>query len=479
MKKQNFAVVKALAAAFLLCLACESFAAAPKYIFLMIGDGMSTPQRSMGEEFSRKAGLGDIAMNHLPFRASTRTYSANSVVTDSAASATAIACGVKTKNGMLGVDPATNRLESVAAVAKKAGRKVGIMTTVTIVHATPAAFYAHRSHRGMSYRIALDLVASGYDYFAGGGVYNKYDDKDSPGYRGNVFDLARKAGYTVSVGDVAAWKALKPGSKSWTVFTDNALPYSIDKDVRTPTLAEILKKGIEVLDGPEGFFIMCEGGKIDYAGHANDAATNIRDLIAFDEAVKVALAFQDAHPDDTLVITTGDHETGGLSVGLAGVGGAFRVELLANQTMSGEMFDEKVKKIVQDRNCEIAFEEIKPELEKAFGFVFPGPNADPANPMLLSPGEVESLRKAFEKDVGLMAKKIKDPAAYDAARKYIFTQTAKNVIAAHAGVAWSTGSHTALPTLTTAKGPGAKELLSGMTDNIEIGQRLKRLIRGE
>ena len=152
------------------CASAVAFAAAPKYVFVFIGDGMSTPQRLMAEDFSKRTGRGELAMNHLARRTETATKSANKVVTDSAAAATAIACGEKTDNGMLGMRPDGTRIESVAAVAKKAGRKVGIVTTVTIVHATPAGFYAHNRSRGDSRAIAMDLVKSGFDYFAGGGI---------------------------------------------------------------------------------------------------------------------------------------------------------------------------------------------------------------------------------------------------------------------------------------------------------------------
>jgi len=201
--------MKAISLAFVLASGAVC-AATPKYVFLFIGDGMSTPQRMVAEEFARKTGHGDLAMNHLPYQANTRTKSASSIITDSAAAATAIACGVKTDNGKLGVDPSTNRLVSVAEVAKKRGMKVGIVTTVTIVHATPAGFYAHVPARGMYYRIALDLVSSGFDYFAGAGVYDKFDDRRDPLYRGNVFELAKKAGVDLSGINVAVVQGLGP-----------------------------------------------------------------------------------------------------------------------------------------------------------------------------------------------------------------------------------------------------------------------------
>ena len=438
-------------------------AAAPKYVFVFIGDGMSTPQRMVAEEFSRQTGNGDLAMNHLPCQANTRTRSANAVVTDSAAAATAIACGEKTNNGMLGVLPDGRRVESVAEVAKRRGMKVGIATTVTIVHATPAGFYAHNANRGEAYQIALELVDSGFDYFCAGGVYSAWDDKRNPKYRGDVFELARKAGYTVVRDDLAAWKALKPGAKSWTVFGDYGMNFAIDADPSQPTPAEITRKGIELLDNEKGFFFMFEGGKVDYAGHANDAATNLRDVLALDGAVKVALEFQERHPDETLVVTTGDHETGGLSMGFAGIGGKFNVALLARQKTSVERFSNDFKKLVADRKGEISFDEIKPVLKEKFGLDN------------LTEDETAALAKAFAQDVENVRNKLKDTTSHDVARRYVFAQAAKNALNARAGVAWNSGGHTALPTFTTAKGAGA-ETLVGMEENSDIGRRLKELL---
>ena len=460
------------------CAALAAFslqAAAPKYVFVFIGDGMSTPQRMVAEEFARLTGRDEFAMNALPYQANTRTKSANAIITDSAAAATAIACGEKTNNGMLGVRPDGSRLESVAEVAKKRGMKVGIVTTVTVVHATPGGFYAHNRNRGLSYQIALDLVASGFDYFCAGGVYDKFDDGKDPKYRGNVFDLARKSGYTVNLDDRAGWSSLGPGSKSWSVFGSHGMQFAIDADGTQPALSEIVSKGIEVLDGPKGFFLMCEGGKVDYAGHANDAATDLREVLALDDAVKVALGFQNAHPGETLVIVTGDHETGGLSMGFAGTGGKFKVELLANQKVSVEKFSGDVKRLISDRNGEISFEDVKPLLAEKFGFVFGKPGAKAADPMRITAAEEKGLAGAFAKDVEYVRAKLRDTTAHDVARRYVFAQAVKNVLGAHAGIGWSSGSHTALPTLTTAKGPGA-EILVGMRENSDLGKRLKGLL---
>ena len=445
------------------CASAVAFAAAPKYVFVFIGDGMWTPQRLMAEDFSKRTGRGELAMNHLARRTETATKSANKVVTDSAAAATAIACGEKTDNGMLGMRPDGTRIESVAAVAKKAGRKVGIVTTVTIVHATPAGFYAHNRSRGDSRAIAMDLVKSGFDYFAGGGIGGWTQPKG--GYfdtNGNFvkleegreavpgidpYSLWQTNGYTFVKDDLAAFKALKPGRPVWCVFGESGMDYALDRDGSQPTLAEIVEKGIELLDGPEGFFLMCEGGKVDYAGHANDAGGSVAEQLSLDDAVKVATRFAKAHPGETLIVTTGDHETGGLIRGITGAGAAFDPALLKHQRCTASKFS-SILKNAQEKNAAFSFDDAMALVRENFGL---------GGPVPLTDADRDELKKAFEQ---------KKPAE--------FAGAAKRILSAHAGLAWKSGGHTALPTMTTAEGPGS-EILEGMTDNTEIGARLKGL----
>lgn len=445
------------------CASAVAFAAAPKYVFVFIGDGMSTPQRLMAEDFSKRTGRGELAMNHLARRTETATKSANKVVTDSAAAATAIACGEKTDNGMLGMRPDGTRIESVAEVAKKAGRKVGIVTTVTIVHATPAGFYAHNRNRGDSRAIAMDLVKSGFDYFAGGGIGGWTQPKG--GYfdtNGNFvkleegreavpgidpYSLWQTNGYTFVKDDLAAFKALKPGRPVWCVFGESGMDYALDRDGSQPTLAEIVEKGIELLDGPDGFFLMCEGGKVDYAGHANDAGGSVAEQLSLDDAVKVATRFAKAHPGETLIVTTGDHETGGLIRGITGAGAAFDPALLKHQRCTASKFS-SILKNAQEKNAAFSFDDAMALVRENFGL---------GGPVPLTDADRDELKKAFEQ---------KKPAE--------FAGAAKRILSAHAGLAWKSGGHTALPTMTTAEGPGS-EILEGMTDNTEIGARLKGL----
>ena len=449
------------------------FAAAPKYVILFIGDGFSIPQRMVAEEFSRSEGRGELAVNHLKNHALTRTCSASSLITDSAAAATAIACGCKTSNGTVGLDKDRKRVESVAEVAHRKGRKVGIVSSCYITHATPAGFYAHRKHRGLLYQIGLDLIASGFDYFAGGGFGGKSDDRKDPEYRGNLYDLAAAAGYRV-VTNRADFAALAPGAgKTLYAACDGHMPHAIDSDGSLPTLAELTSKGLELLDGPEGFFLMVEGGEIDFSGHANDAATNLRETMALDDAVRTALKFQAAHPDDTLLLVTGDHETGGMAMGFAGTGYALYVKRLACQSRSCGGFNRLLKearKNAKKKGVEFTFADARPLLEDTFGFDFSSASADkkngddgskfasgaatPDDKIVITPDDMKALEKAFA-----------DNKLSDAARR---------IISEKAGIGWSSGAHTALPVLTTSQGP-CSDLFTGFIDNTDISNRLKGL----
>ena len=461
----------------LLAVSAAACAAVPKYVFVFIGDGMSMPQRMTAEEFARLSGYGPLAMNALRHQSSTRTRSANAIVTDSAAAATAIACGEKANNGALGVAPDGRRLESVAEFAKKRGMKVGIMTTVPIVHATPAGFYAHRPNRGDSYGIALDLLASKFDFFAGGGVYDKYDDKAHAEYRGNIFELAEKDGFTIAR-DRTSFAALKPGcGKAWGVVSDCGLPFAIDGDEKYPDLAAMVSKAVELLEGPDGFFIMAEGGAVDHCAPAHDAAAVLREVISMDAAVKVAVKFMERHPSETLVIVTGDHETGGMAMGFAGLGYRFQVGLLANQKCSAEVFSNRIARMLE-QNINLSFDEVKPLVEENFGLVFDAAKAvtEEMKQLRLSADEIKDLEKAFRKDVEFVRARQRETTKHDVQRRRQFAAACRRILSNHAGVGWSSGAHTALPTMTTADGCGA-ENFTGFLENTDIAVRLKALLK--
>ncbi len=424
-----------------------------KYVFLFIGDGLSIPQRMMTDEFLRITEGRGLLINEFQDQALTTTRAADAFITDSAASGTAIACGEKTANGRIGMNAAGDQpLASIAEVARDHGRKVGIITNVTINHATPAAFYGHNQSRGNYYQLGLDLVASNFDYFGGGGVAN-HNQTDDPRYAGDIYQLAEEAGYTVSR-TPETFHTLRPGAgKALSFGAAGELPYVIDMAEGDLRLSDFVRQGIELLDNPEGFFIMVEGGKIDWMCHANDATTTLVEVIDFDNAVRTAWEFAERHPDDTLIVVTGDHETGGLTLGFAGTGYASYIELLAAQKASRDAFPGKF----QAANVQ-SFADAKPLLTEYFGFIFADGGQRRPGGLNLTEAEEQALENAYNRGVAAL------------------TDEAVRRLNNKASVAWTSTAHTALPVSTTAAGPRS-ELFTGSIDNTDIAKRLKLVVR--
>ncbi len=431
-----------------------------KYLFLFIGDGLSLPQRALAGEFCRQTGAPAPALNELPFRTATTTWSADSGITDSAAAGTALACGAKTANGRLGVDAEGNRLTSVAEVARDSGRKVGIVSSVTLNHATPAAFYGHNPGRGNAYALGLELIDSGFDYFGGGGL-DRHDHREAPEYRGDLFELARQRGYTVAR-DPAAIRALKPGTRALACAAGGALPYAIDRRSGELTLADFTAQAIAQLDQSGGFFLMVEGGRIDQACHANDPGTALREVLDFDRAIQVALDFARRHPQETLLVVTGDHETGGLTLGYGGTGYQSHLDRLRHQRASGDALRSRLRERSAQPN--FTFADAQALLAEELGFARPGAKT-PDGAITLTSEEWAQLQAAFER--AFPGGKAGDGGALVA--------EALQLLSHHASLAWSTGAHTALPVWTTAVGPGAGAV-ARTGDNAELGRLLKTLM---
>ena len=438
----------------------------PKYIFLFIGDGMSSPQRSMTEAFLKKTKGETLLINHFPVNAATRTSSANALVTDSAASGTAIACGEKTNNGRIGMSADnTRKIYSSAYEAKQAGKKVGIITSVTINHATPASFYGHRASRNEYYEIGLDLVDSGYDYFAGGAVAQPNNEK-SPAYKGDIYELAAKAGYKV-VKTREDFRALSRENDANNkviacgIEGPGYMPNYIDNHEGL-LLTDFVKKGIELLDNPKGFFMMCEGGAIDVNCHANDAATVIFETLAFNDAVKVAYEFAQKHPQETLIVITGDHETGALTLGFANTGFRENIDKLALQKSSFGVIKDKLKALGKNKQ-DLVFDDVKPILTDSFSFKFDGPANDP---MTITAAELDQLKAAF--DLQYKSEKKNGNAVQ---------VTALKIFNAKVGIAWHSGGHSALPVITSAWGNGSERFNMGEYENTFISHTMKELVK--
>jgi alkaline phosphatase len=482
----------------LLALSSASFAATKaKYVFLMIGDGMALPQRNAAEIFlaagrdATKPGIVRLAMNELPAQGMCTTYSTNSLITDSAAAATAFACGEKTKSGVIAMDPNGERkLPIITQLAKASGRKIGIVSSVSIDHATPAAFYSHAAGRSVYYEIALQLASSGFDYFAGGGLKKPKGDKgDQP----DAFEAIEKAGYVITR---TRDDFLKLNASSGKILAinpvldrDKALSYEVDRKDGEITLAEFTTKGIELLDNPNGFFMMVEGGKIDWACHANDAVASIRDTVAFDDAVRVALDFCKKHPDETLVVVLGDHETGGMSIGFAGTQYDTFFSKLRFQKGSYIAFDAFLDGYKKTHSPETAkFDDIAATVTEFFGFRFlpdekivdleskaKGGDRAAAQELELAvkPREMKDIRAAFAQTMKGAKERSSDEETYLLYGEYEpLTICLTHILNRKAGIGWTTYAHTGVPVPVSAIGVG-QETFNGYYDNTDVHAKMK------
>lgn len=301
---------------------CSKTEEPAKYIFLFIGDGMGTSHVDVTESYlSYKAGdpgAGQLLMTKFPVFGTATTYSANSLVTDSSAAGTAIACGEKTNNSWLGVDPNEQPVESVAIALKNQGYKVGVMSTVPINHATPASFYGHNRSRHASYAILQEIPASGFEYFAGSGMMGFAGNRWKP--EPDITGYLVENGYNVCYGKEELAKAIANKDKIVfsQVYNKGVEPKNYESG-KTPeghaTLADMVQGALDLFGDKDPFFMAIEGGEIDWGGHANKTMPMVNAVINFDKAIEVAYQFYLAHPDETLIIVTADHETGGVALG--------------------------------------------------------------------------------------------------------------------------------------------------------------------
>ena len=296
-----------------------------KYIFLFIGDGMGNSHVSVTESYlswkEGKLGGEQLRMTTFPVYGTATSHSADKRVTDSSAAGTAIACGEKTNNSYLGVDPEGNPLESMSCVLKEDGYKIGIISSVPINHATPGSFYGHNISRNGYYEIMTEIPASGFEYFASAGILGYNGPRGSEGQVPDAEEFLEANGYNACFGKEELADAMKNSDK--IVFSQEynrgVEPKNYDSTGDKPetetTLAEMVQAGIDFLGDEEPFFIMCEGGEIDWASHSDKTMPMIIATLAFDEAVQTAYEFYLKHPDETLIVVTADHETGGVALG--------------------------------------------------------------------------------------------------------------------------------------------------------------------
>lgn len=454
----------------------------PKYIFLFIGDGMSYPQiQSASYYLGAKASNGGVQPNELSFMnfpvvGSAQTFDSTSFCPDSASTATSISTGNKTYSGVINMDTSkTVKFETISEKLKsQLGYKIGVLTSVNLNHATPAAFYAHQSSRKNYYEIGQEMIASNFDYFAGGGLLDPTGkNKDLP----NLYDVAKEAGYTVTTTQSEIAAVTKDTGKVIAVDENladgDAMSYDMDLTEGQWDLADYVQKGIDVLDNEKGFFMMVEGGKVDWACHANDASASINDTLALDEAVQTAYKFYEKHPAETLILVTGDHETGGLTIGFAGTNYDTYLKNLENQTISYAKFDTDYVKGYKENKT--PFSQVLVDIKNNFGLVTEDDAAAAADPeLVLTDYELKELKNAYDRTMKV-GKSTQDKMTQE---EYVLygtyeplTVTITHILNNKSGVAFTSYSHTGLPVPVFAVG-NSSDRFEGYYDNTDIFKKL-------
>lgn len=455
----------------------------PKYIFLFIGDGMSYPQIQLTNYYlsavndtnnnGKVDSKSNLSFMNFPVAGSAQTYDSSSFCPDSASTATSISTGYKTYSGTINMDETkTVKYETISEKLKdQLGYKVGIVTSVNLNHATPAAFYAHQASRNDYYDIGVELVDSDFDYFAGGGLKKT---KGSDGKQTDLYELAENAGYNVVFTKADAEKINNKSGK--TIIIDekladsDAMSYDVDRTNDQWALADYVKKGIEVLDNDKGFFMMVEGGKIDWACHANDAGSTIGDTIALDNAVKEAIEFYNQHPDETLILVTGDHETGGLTIGFAGTDYDTFLTNLENQKISYAKFDSDYVKGYKENKTD--FNTVMNDVQKLFGLTAPSKAAQATDKnLVLTDYEYNKLKTAYEKTLAGETENLSQEEYVLYGTYEPLSVTITHILNNKSGVSFSSYAHTGLPVEVFAMGQG-QDLFEGYYDNTNIYDNL-------
>ena len=436
-----------------------------KYVFYFIGDGMGVNQVNAAETYlgalQGRIGIQPLCFPSFPYSAFVNTQSATNGVTDSAAGGTALACGQKTKNGTLGMlKDLTTSVSSIADWARQSGAAVGITTSVAIDHATPAAFYAHVKERHEQYTIGKQLVESANDFYAGSDFTIPTDPEYPNGP--TLYEEANAKGFTISRGYADYQKRAANAKKMILLQSEEAskadrysIPYALDRKDGDLTLTDITRAGIDFLMKKQGekngFFMMIEGGKIDWACHANDLAF-IPELIDMDNAVKVAYDFYKQHPDETLIIVTADHETGGIVLSR----GLYEINLAAvgNQRITIEKLGKELHKMHDVKGDKLLWDDVKTFLAENFGFW---------DKISLTDEQTQRLVSSF--------KKIMDGTSKDQRTLYQnddeLAVTVRNIMSECAQVGWHVTSHSNGYVPCFAIGVGAEQI-HGRIDNTEI-----------
>lgn len=437
-----------------------SYAGVPKYIFYFIGDGMGLGSVMVTEAYNRTV-LGNnehLTMLQFPVVGVATSYSANRQITDSSAAGTALSTGYKTNNYMLGVTPDSVPVFSIAKALKKNGYGVGIATTVTLNDATPAAFYGHAPSRKDYYDTGKGIVDSGYEFFAG---YNLLSKNNNKGEETDLYSQIKKAGYKIVWGkdgyeDVKNHDKIvllnKPNGVGHCGYTVDSLA---DENFNVPYLTRTCMNHL-LKNSPDKFFMMIEGGNIDWIAHANDPGT-VKSILDFDEGIRIAYEFYKQYPDETLIIVTADHNTGGMTFG---VRGNKRVTLknLDYQKVSISMFQEYCKGL-QKAGKEILWDDMKAYIKENLG-LYGAIAVDEKDDKMIQDSFNSTFKRKDVEDIKTLY------TTYNNFIADVFT-----VFNRYTGIGWTTTGHTGDFTPVFAIGVGA-ELFQGVNNNTDLPKKI-------
>ncbi len=418
---------------------------APRYIFYYIGDGMGVSPVMTAETYNREVLGSDspLLMMQFPVVSWCMTWSASSSITDSAAAGTALSTGVKTRNGMLGMAPDTTAVTSIARELKDDGWGVGIVTSVAADDATPGAFYANVASRKMYYDIDLAAASSGYDFIAGAGLRgSEVVPAGSPGpeevMAGHGVQVVRGPEGIAEINSDRVLLLNTKGSHPWNIG------YTIDSVAGSLTLPVITEACLAHLEkhSPDRFFMMVEGGNIDHALHANDGGAAVKEILNFNQALAKAYDFYLAHPDETLIVVTADHDTGGSALVKTSSDGRPDLSLFDRQKVSKEEFSDYCKAILNSGR-DYTWDDMRRYLTEQLGFFTHVP--------VDSEGEA-ALRKQFDTTFGLRNSADQETlyASFNAFAVDVF-----RMLNDAAGVRFTTTSHSGMPVPVFAIGAGS------------------------
>lgn len=437
-------------------------AKAPKYVFYFIGDGMGLSPVFCADAYYRSlpGNTSPLLMLQFPVVSYATSFSASHTITDSAAAGTALACGKKTSNGMLGTAADTTDLRSIALDLQEKGYGIAIATSVAPDDATPTAFYAHVANRGMFYEITQDMAKSNYAMFAGGKLRGR-----APEGSHSVKEVLTEAGYDIVEGP-QQWNEKKHGEKvvllNAPYYADH-IGYAVDHTQGNLTLPFITKACLSHMQtvSPDRFFIMVEGGLIDHALHPNDAGTAVHEILDFNESLRVAYEFYLQHPDETLILVTADHNTGGLVAGANGASYNLKFSNITQQHISLQHMQHECKEMMQQGDT-LSWDSIKGFLQEQLGLFTSIP---------VSEQEENKLQQAYENTFINQSAKEKQ-TLYVSINQ--FAEQVFRLLDRKFGVGWTTYSHTADFVPVYAIGVGCQQF-QGYQDNTDLPRKLREI----